>query len=54
MEFFVVFRSLFEPRKRRQHIALEKPMAKAMGDEEDRSGETASGRTPDELMKVAS
>lgn len=31
----------------------EEGMAKAMRDEEDRSGEAAAGRTPDEFMKVA-
>ena len=31
----------------------EEGMAKAMSDEEDRSGEAAAGRIPDEFMKVA-
>ena len=31
----------------------EEDLAKAMSDEEDRSGEVAAGRIPDEIMKVA-
>jgi len=38
----------------RQNSLNEGDMASAMSDEEDRSGEAAAGKIPDEFMKVAS